>query len=161
MTLCNFIIANCTGWTYSILAYLSFIQHKSYEIICSLGISYWSRFDTKINYKDPGLGSMVQIIWDEFTTNLGIGIQVSMLDGWDGHLHAIIPLTLLTKWTNYWFDWMAILSIKLGVVPTLGPLTLSRQPLFVCFLLGHLYLCGLVWLQEWMQKRLDCVFQIW
>ena len=40
---------------YCIQAYLSFIQHKSLEITCSLQVTFLSWFDIKISFKYPKL----------------------------------------------------------------------------------------------------------
>jgi hypothetical protein len=54
----------------SVWAYFSFIQHKSFKIICNLEADIYSLSDTTTSFKHPKL-SIVQVIGDIFATNLG------------------------------------------------------------------------------------------
>ena len=49
--------------------YFSCIQHKSYGIICSMKIVFFSWIDTQVSFKDHEL-VLLEIIWGESTTNL-------------------------------------------------------------------------------------------
>ena len=60
----------CSGeGKYRICGYISYIQHKSHEIVCSPEDTLFHGIHTGISLKDPPHSSSL-IIWDESATNL-------------------------------------------------------------------------------------------
>jgi hypothetical protein len=73
---------------YPLQAYLSFVQHKSLDIACSLEITLFSLFETGILFTDLELIYLMSFKMNLQQTYMG---QSFMLDGCRVHPFTIIP----------------------------------------------------------------------
>ena len=84
--------------------YLSFIQHKCFEIVCSQGVTFSkikknSLSNIGLRFKDPKLVYLRSFEMNRQQIYRG---YVFTLDEWEACLYTIIPSLLLSDWVCNW-----------------------------------------------------------
>ena len=92
---------------YRIQAYLSFIQHKSLEVVCNLGVTFFSWFDTGNSFKDPKLVSSWSFGMIRQQTHRGSRFLV----GWMYTRFPSLPPLKYESHRQSEFDWLRALWI--------------------------------------------------
>ena len=82
---------NIVLWVGNIMHFLSFVQHKSFEIACSPEVTLFSRFDTGISFQGPDLMHSTSFEMSRQQTYRGSSTYVKWMRGTLIYDNALSP----------------------------------------------------------------------